>query len=201
LRDFGPNQSAVESAYDSVIGRRLALARKSVAPMAETGVTRFIARAARAVGLRGEVGVLLTTATEMRRMNRRFRRKDAATDVLSFPPASDLESASAGDIAICVEIAARNARSLGHSTANEIKILALHGLLHLAGHDHERDGGQMARKEQLLRRSLGLPVGLIERDDRNMGAKHKSSISLVLNRNKGPKTHTSRLRKRSQPPR
>ena len=62
----------------------------------------------------------------------------------------------AGDLAISAEIAARNARRLGHSAADELKILILHGLLHLAGHDHETDGGEMARKEARLRRALGL---------------------------------------------
>jgi probable rRNA maturation factor len=69
----------------------------------------------------------------------------------------------AGDIAISAEIATQNARSLGHTPALEVKILGLHGFLHLRGYDHERDHGQMARREQKLRRELNLPVGLIER--------------------------------------
>jgi probable rRNA maturation factor len=69
----------------------------------------------------------------------------------------------AGDVAISAEIAAQNARRLGHSLPEEIKILALHGVLHLAGYDHERDRGEMARKEEHLRKQLGLPVALIER--------------------------------------
>ncbi|HYN15247.1 MAG TPA: rRNA maturation RNase YbeY, partial [Terriglobales bacterium] len=68
-----------------------------------------------------------------------------------------------GDIAISAEFGARNARRLGHSPADELKILILHGLLHLAGYDHETDGGAMARKEARLRRALGLPTALIER--------------------------------------
>ena len=74
-----------------------------------------------------------------------------------------LVSGLAGDIAISAEIAAQNARHLGHSAAQEIKILVLHGILHLAGYDHESDRGTMARKEVRLRKSLGLPSGLIER--------------------------------------
>jgi probable rRNA maturation factor len=69
----------------------------------------------------------------------------------------------AGDIAISAEIAANNARSLGHTAAEEIKILVLHGILHLRGYDHERDDGRMARREEKLRRELRLPIGLIER--------------------------------------
>jgi probable rRNA maturation factor len=111
------------------------------------------------------VNVLVTTSRELRTLNRRFRKQDKTTDVLSFPPM--LESADfSGDIAISADIAASNARQLGHSAANEVKILALHGILHLAGHDHETDDGDMARVEQRLRKKLGLPVGLIERNGR-----------------------------------
>ncbi len=69
----------------------------------------------------------------------------------------------AGDVAISVEIARENSLTLGHTTADEVKILILHGVLHLAGYDHERDSGQMARRERALRKELGLPVGLIQR--------------------------------------
>jgi probable rRNA maturation factor len=70
---------------------------------------------------------------------------------------------SAGDVAISADIARRNARRLGHSLADEVKILVLHGILHLAGFDHERDNGEMARKENRLRRQLKLEGALIER--------------------------------------
>jgi len=70
----------------------------------------------------------------------------------------------AGDVAISAEIARQNARRLGHTAAEEIKILVLHGMLHLAGYDHELDNGEMEREEARLRKSLGLPVGLIERN-------------------------------------
>lgn len=103
----------------------------------------------------------------MRCLNRQFRAKDLPTDVLSFPSPSlppNKPAPTAGDIAISVEIAAQNAGKLGHSTAEEVKILVLHGILHLAGFDHERDNGEMARKEARLRRTLGLPLALIERN-------------------------------------
>jgi probable rRNA maturation factor len=95
--------------------------------------------------------------------------------VLSFPAIPGLMEDFAGDVAISAEIAARNARRLGHTAAEEIRILTLHGLLHLAGYDHERDGGEMERKEARLRKSLGLPVGLIERSGRSARGKILSS--------------------------
>lgn len=137
--------------------------RKSVAGLSEGALARFVMRARHAAKLRGAVSVLVTGSRELRALNDRFRGKDSATDVLSFPPVPDVVSGIAGDIAISAEIAAQNARRLGHSTAEEIKVLVLHGVLHLAGYDHERDHGEMARKERRLRESLGLPVGLIER--------------------------------------
>ena len=109
--------------------------------------------------------VLVTSSHELRILNSRFRGEDKTTDVLSFPPIFGLVADFAGDVAISAEIAGQNARCLGHSVADEIKILVLHGVLHLAGYDHERDGGAMARKEMLLRRKLGLPLGLIERGE------------------------------------
>ncbi len=122
-----------------------------------------MARARKAARLRGKVNVLVSTDSELRRLNRRFRGKDKPTDVLSFPSVLDLERDFAGDVAISATIAAQNARRLGHSAADEVKILALHGVLHLAGYDHEHDGGEMARAEARLRSRLGLPVALIER--------------------------------------
>src|SRR5262249_2063607 len=103
--------------------------------------------------LKGIVNVLVTSSAEMRSLNRQFRNQNKATDVLSFPhAASDFKKPGlAGDIAISADIAVQNAILLGHSAADEVKILALHGVLHLAGFDHERDNGEMARKELQLR--------------------------------------------------
>lgn len=124
----------------------------------------FLARARRAAGLSGSVSVLLTGDTEIRRLNREFRGKDKATDVLSFPTGEDSgRTRSAGDLAISVETASRVAGRLGHPLALELKVLLLHGVLHLAGYDHETDSGEMARKEEALRRKLGLSHGLIAR--------------------------------------
>ena len=96
----------------------------------------------------------------LRQLNRRFLKKDRATDVLSFPSS---ERESLGDVAIAAGQAAEQARTLGHTLVEEIKVLMLHGVLHLAGYDHETDSGRMRRRETRLRRKYGLPVGLIER--------------------------------------
>ena len=120
----------------------------------------FATRAQRALGLRGEVNIYITWSREMQDLNRRYRRKNKPTDVLSFPSGVP---GVAGDIAISLEIAEVNAAELGHPLVSEVKILILHGLLHLAGYDHETDQGEMSARESALRRQLKLPVGLIER--------------------------------------
>ena len=137
--------------------------KKRVTGVTEAALMRFVARAKQAVGLKGAVDVLVTSNAELRSLNRRFREQDTTTDVLSFPGEPETAGDFAGDIAISAEIASRNAGELGHPLASEIKILILHGLLHLRGYDHEQDHGQMAITEQRLRRRLRLPVGLIER--------------------------------------
>ena len=142
----------------------MVILRKPVVGLSDTALAKFVGRASRALKLRGVVNVLVTGSSELRSLNRRFRGKDQPTDVLSFPPGPGLVKGLAGDIAISADIARQNARRLGHAAAQEIKILALHGVLHLAGYDHERDQGAMAGKEANLRRSLGLPLGLIERN-------------------------------------
>jgi probable rRNA maturation factor len=150
---------------DSGPSSRIALVilQKRVVGLTELALDRFVTRACRAAGLRASVNVLVTSNTELRELNRRFRGKDQPTDVLSFSALPGLKPRYAGDIAISAEIAVHNARSLGHTAAEEIKILTLHGILHLRGYDHERDAGKMARREEKLRRDLRLPVGLIER--------------------------------------
>lgn len=134
--------------------------RKPVEGVTQTALARFAARARRATRLLGEVDVLVTSDREIQRLNRDFRKKDTPTDVISFPSEAP---GLAGDIAISADIARRNGGELGHGTLTELKILILHGILHLAGMDHETDAGQMARRERRLREELGLPAGLIER--------------------------------------
>jgi probable rRNA maturation factor len=109
---------------------------------------------------RGTVTVAIVSDARVRALNRQYRRKDKATDVLSFPSG---ESGYLGDVVIAAGVAARQAHEAGHTLATELRVLALHGLLHLLGYDHERDDGRMARLERRLRRRGGLEEGLIER--------------------------------------
>jgi len=143
--------------------KNLVIFQKRVPDLTQLALDRFLARARRAAGLKGMVNVLLTSSAEMKSLNRRFRGKDKPTDVLSFPAEPAARKKSAAEIAISAEIATKNARALGHSPVQEVKILVLHGVLHLRGYDHECDNGQMARREKHLRARLHLPLGLIER--------------------------------------
>jgi probable rRNA maturation factor len=115
------------------------------------------------------VDVVIAGNPEIRRLNRQFRGQNKPTDVISFPVAEPSQGAIEGDIAISASIAAANARRLGHSLAEEVKILILHGMLHLAGYDHENDRGQMWQLETGLRRVLQLPGSLIDRESRGNG--------------------------------
>jgi probable rRNA maturation factor len=157
------------------------------------GLSRWLARAAPARA-RGEVAIALMTDTRVRTLNQQYRRKNTPTDVLSFPDsatglpragsripdpalrraqglpslsrdASGPRSSHLGDIVIATGVARRQAREAGHSYATELRVLALHGLLHLLGYDHDspHDSGRMARAEARLRRKGGLAAGLIER--------------------------------------
>ena len=104
---------------------------------------------------------LITDDAELRRLNREFRKKDYATDVLSFPTRQSL--GFLGDIAISFDLARKQGAEHGHTVRREIEILMLHGVLHLLGMDHENDDGQMARAEKKWRAVFGLPRGLIAR--------------------------------------
>jgi probable rRNA maturation factor len=119
----------------------------------------FLLRARRKLGLPSDaLTVCLVSDTEIARLNLRYRRKRGATDVLSFPSSTSTTSSTSylGDIAISPRAARRNAHRLRRSLADELRILILHGALHLLGYDHETDTGQMDRKETRLRRELGL---------------------------------------------
>jgi probable rRNA maturation factor len=146
-------------------GSNLVILRKKIAGLSRSTLERFVLRARRAVRLRAGANVLVTSSSELRSLNRQFRGADKATDVLSFPASPGIADSrrAAGEVAISADIARENAERLGHSVAAEVKILALHGILHLAGFDHESDNGEMARKELQLRRQLKLEGGLIER--------------------------------------
>jgi probable rRNA maturation factor len=157
-------------------------------PVRAPALTRWLARVAPARA-RGTVHVALVSDRRVRALNRRYLRKDCTTDVLSFPAqappsregsralrrrttappgrrgrtATRTAAVLVGDIVIARGVARRQARAAGHSEAAELRLLALHGLLHLLGYDHEKDGGRMQRLERRLRRKGGLREGLIER--------------------------------------
>jgi probable rRNA maturation factor len=165
--DLDPDPApASTSAKRTVASGPTALQKNLRLPAART-LARFLALAQATVRLNGDVTVLLTTDAAIRKLNARFRGKNQATDVLSFPSEGPICGSPAekiaGDLAISVPTALRQAIEQGHSLTTEIKILILHGLLHLSGYDHASDSGQMARRELLLRARLGLPQGLIER--------------------------------------
>ena len=149
----------------------------------ERALSRWLSRVAPRRA-RGTVSIALVSDRLVRVLNQRYRGIDRPTDVLSFPNASPQRIRRArrfplgspkrasvssvverflGDIVIARGVARRQARQAGHSEATELKVLALHGLLHLLGYDHERDNGAMARLERRLRRLGGLREGLIER--------------------------------------
>jgi len=113
---------------------------------------RVLAGAAEALEASGELALVLAGDRLLHRLNRDYRHKDRATDVLSFP--GDGGEGGLGDIVISVETAERNARGLGRSLPQELDVLALHGFLHVLGYDHETDGGTMHRLERRLRRQL-----------------------------------------------
>ena len=146
-------------------------------PVAVPGLAAWLRRVAPARA-RGVVCVALVCDRRVRALNRAYRRKDYATDVLSFPnktappfvpavsPVSSVVERFLGDIVIARGVARRQAREAGHSERTELRVLALHGLLHLLGYDHEQDDGRMLRVERRLRRKGGLHEGLIERAPR-----------------------------------
>jgi probable rRNA maturation factor len=132
-----------------------------------SGLAAWLRRVAPAAA-RGTVSIALVSDARIRALNRTYRRKDYATDVLSFPAGppnskSLIPNHCLGDIVIARGVARRQARDARHSERDELRVLALHGLLHLLGYDHERDNGRMRRVEQRLRRKGGLREGLIER--------------------------------------
>jgi probable rRNA maturation factor len=123
-------------------------------------LTRVAPRSAR-----GEVTIAILPDAKVKRLNSVYRRINRATDVLSFPmsPEPLARCPVLGDIVIARDMARKQAEKLGHSVLIELRVLALHGLLHLLGYDHENDNGRMARLEARLRRKAGLPLGLIAR--------------------------------------
>lgn len=140
-------------------------ARSKAVPFDRKALDTFVTRARACIGLKGQVSVLLTDDATLKKLNREYRGKNKSTDVLSFP-ALQIEGTAgslAGDLAISLDTAERQAIEHGHTLQTELKILLIHGLLHLAGFDHETDSGEMRQREAELRARFRLPVGLIER--------------------------------------
>jgi len=142
-------------------------------PVRIAGLSPWLRRVA-PPGARGRVSIALVSDRRIRVLNRTYRRNDDVTDVLSFPAnecSSDCSfvsmvsfvSKDLGEIVIARGVARRQARAAGHSELTELRVLALHGLLHLLGYDHERDAGRMRGVEERLLRKGGLRQGLIER--------------------------------------
>jgi probable rRNA maturation factor len=142
--------------------------RAKIRSLGKRDLNRFLAAAVEALGLAGEFSVLLTGDDRLRTLNRQYRGIDKPTDVLSFP-ASPEAGTGGGDLAISLDVASEQAANYGHALQMEVKILILHGLLHLAGYDHESDQGQMRRRETRLRKQFALPAGLVERSRQRGG--------------------------------
>jgi probable rRNA maturation factor len=136
--------------------------RRAAADVRPRALASFARKLERDVAKGRTFDCLITGDAEMRRLNRQFRGKDYPTDVLSFPLEGGRRG-PLGDIAISVARARVQARQFGHSAEEEVRVLMLHGVLHLLGMDHETDEGRMARAEKRWRAALGLPGGLIER--------------------------------------
>ena len=143
--------------------------RRAPADARPRALQMFARRLEREVAKGARFDCVVTGDAELRRLNAQFRGKDYPTDVLSFPasPLPDgrgsVKGRVLGDLAIAAARARAQAREYGHTTEDELRILMLHGVLHLLGMDHESDAGRMARAERRWRRALGLPNGLIER--------------------------------------
>jgi probable rRNA maturation factor len=129
--------------------------------MRAPGLARWLESVAPATA-RGSVTIALVPDARVQALNRRYRKKDKRTDVLSFPAE---EPGQLGDVVIAMGVARRQAAAAGHALGTELRVLALHGLLHLLGYDHEQDDGRMSRLERRLRRAGGLGEGLIERSE------------------------------------
>jgi probable rRNA maturation factor len=139
------------------------LFRKSL-PKPERDALRDFAKQLSAQVLTGsQFSCLITDDAHLRQLNSDFLGHDYPTDVLSFPSNEEIEL---GELAISIDRAREQAAMHGHTLVEELKILMLHGVLHLSGLDHETDKGQMRRVETKWRKQLGLAGGLIERTRR-----------------------------------
>jgi probable rRNA maturation factor len=170
--DPDSNLARQRAGADGRTGRRLQVSVTDGRgrPIRDGGLSRWLASTAPPAA-HGSVAIALVTDAHSRKLNSQYRRTDRPTDVLSFPafrlpdPAPRIPTRFLGDIVIATGTAQRQAREAGHSYQAELRVLALHGLLHLLGYDHEQsdDAGRMRRIEVRLRRQGGLRAGLIER--------------------------------------
>jgi probable rRNA maturation factor len=142
---------------------KLIVYRRASAGFARAPIERFARRLREEVAGGRGFECLITDDRELQRLNNQFLGHDYPTDVLSFPDSGESDRAFLGSMAISTVRAAEQARRYGHSVTEEIKILMLHGVLHLLGMDHESDRGRMRRAEAAWRKALELPAGLIER--------------------------------------
>ncbi len=181
--DPDSNGARQRSALNGGSGRRLhvSVTDGRGRPVRDGGLARWLSQTA-PFAARGAVAIALVTDAHSQKLNSQYRRKNAATDVLSFPAVSQSENSDVsadrapripdrgglrflGDIVIATGTARKQAKEAGHSYQAELRVLALHGLLHLLGYDHDTadDAGRMRRLETRLRRRGGLAAGLIER--------------------------------------
>jgi probable rRNA maturation factor len=160
-RNVGATQSLPLRRRASPVRFPLVVHLVTTATVRAPGLARWLQDVAPARA-RGDVTLAIVSDARVRSLNREYRGKHTSTDVLSFPAG---EPGELGDVVIAAGVASRQARRAGHSLAVELRVLALHGLLHLLGYDHEHDDGQMARLERRLRRKGGLVEGLIERGE------------------------------------
>jgi probable rRNA maturation factor len=181
-----------------LLGPLLILGRVPSRSVPSGALREFLGEITRRLARGRGVVCLIANDRELRRLNRQFLGKDYATDVLSFPAGDGLADGggSLGEIAISVDRAAAQAKEYGHSLADELRILMLHGVLHLAGFDHEKDSGEMRDTETRWRKRFGLPLGLIERA--TAGAPGKPRVQNIPRRTAKPIAQ-SRVRSDVQP--
>lgn len=160
IRRRAPKTASRSPTLPAKAGSRLTVAVVLPAGVRAAGLAGWLESVAPARA-RGTITIAVLPDGRVRELNRRYRQIDAPTDVLSFP--AD-EPGELGDVVIALGVAKRQAATSGHSLGTELKVLSLHGLLHLLGYDHERDDGEMRRVEQRLRVLGGLRAGLIERE-------------------------------------
>lgn len=146
------------------MGKRSSILFRKPLPTEERAALRAFARELSEKVLEGRSFVcLLSDDAQLQQLNKEFLGHDFSTDVLSFPSG---ETDELGELAISLDRATEQAIEHGHTLLEELKILMLHGAIHLSGMDHEKDGGEMKRLETKWRKALDLSAGLIERSRR-----------------------------------